>query len=166
MNQSFVQHCPGCKGHQRVVNRRRFLAVGSGCVLGVLGTATVSLATDKLPLVDIGTLKDFAEDGVSEKFTSHDFFVIRYQDRLFAASTTCPHMGNSLHRDPQDATRIVCGAHGSVFDTEGMVVVGPAASGLIRLGIVVNGAGHIMVNPSKEFPQDKWTDKGCYIEVK
>ena len=166
-NQSSTGHCTGCNGPQHLLNRRRFLAVGSGCVLGALGTAaTASATTDKLPIVDIGTLKDFTEDGISEKFTPHDFFVIRYQDRLFAATTTCPHMGNILCRDPQDATRIVCGAHGSVFDAEGMVVVGPATSGLMRLGIVVNSAGHIVVNPKKEFPQDKWTDKGCYIEVK
>lgn len=166
-NQSSVHHCTGCHGHQHVISRRMFLAVGSGCVLGAWGaTAADSTATAKLPVVDIGTLKDFAEDGISEKFTAHDFFVIRYQDRLFAASTTCPHMGNILRRDPQDATRIVCGTYGSVFDTEGMVVVGPASSGLVRLGIVVNGAGQIVVDPNKEFSQDQWIDKSCYIEIK
>ncbi|MBI5397038.1 MAG: Rieske 2Fe-2S domain-containing protein [Verrucomicrobia bacterium] len=157
-----------CRGdHERrpAINRRRFLAVGSGCVLGAWGGAS-GASTDKSPPVDIGSVKNFAQDGISEEFTQHDFFVIRYQGRLFAASTTCPHMGNLLQRDPLDATRIKCGAHGSIFDAEGVVVVGPASSGLIRLGIVVNAEGHVMVSPSKEFPQDKWTDKACYVEVK
>ena len=158
--------CADCNGQQHSINRRRFLAIGSGCVLGAWGTATFAAAAGKLPTVDIGTLKDFAEDGISEKFTAQDFFVIRHQGRLFAASTACPHMGSTLRRDPQDVTRIICGAHGAVFDAEGMVTVGPAASGLVRLGISLKDDGHVMVDPNKEFPQDKWTDKGCYLEVK
>jgi nitrite reductase/ring-hydroxylating ferredoxin subunit len=147
------------------MNRRRFLAVGSGCVLGALG-ATSGTAAGKQPPVDIGSVKNFAQDGIMEDFLKNDFFVIRYQGRLFAASTVCPHMGGILQRDSQDPSRIKCGSHGSVFDNEGMVVVGPASSGLTRLGISVNKEGHVMVDPGKEFPQDKWTDKGSYVEVK
>ena len=114
-NQPAVQHCPGCTGHQHLLSRRRFLAAGSGCILGALGVAAGAEAA-KVPTVDIGTLKDFAEDGISEKFTKDDFFVLRHQGKLFAASTTCPHMGNTLRLDSQDATRILCGNHGSTFD--------------------------------------------------
>jgi len=161
-NPAVPRHCTGCTGHQHRISRRRFLAVGSG-VFGALG-ATVAEAA-KLPRVDIGKLKDFAEDGISEKFTKHDFFVIRYQGKLFASSTTCPHMGNTLCRDPQDATRMVCSAHGSVFDTEGMVLVGPATSGFVRFGIAVDPVGHVIVNPGKEFPQDKWNEGGSFVEI-
>ena len=147
------------------MNRRRFLAVGSGCVLGALGAAS-GVAAGKLPSVDIGSVRNFAQDGISEEFVKNDIFVIRFQGRLFAASTTCPHMGGILMRDSQDTSRIKCGSHGSVFDNEGMVVVGPASSGLIRLGVSVNKDGHVIVDPNKEFPQDKWTDKGSYVEAK
>ena len=75
-------------------------------------------------------------------------------------------MGNTLHRDPQNDTRIVCSGHGSVFDVEGMVTVGPASSGLIRFGITVNDKGHVVVNRNQKFLQGNWTDKGCYVEVK
>lgn len=161
-NHSSTHHCT-C-GHERwlAMNRRRFLAVGSGCVLGALGGA----AAGKQPLVDIGALKKFDQDGISEEFTKDDFFVIRYQGRLFAASTTCPHMGGILQRDPLDSSRIKCGLHGSVFDGEGVVMVAPASTGLVRLGISVNKEGRVMVDPNRQFPQDKWTDKGCYVEVK
>ena len=158
-------HCQGNHERRHLINRRRFLAVGSGCVLGALGAAS-GAAAGKLPPVDIGPANKFAQDGISEEFVKDDFFVIRYQGRLFAASTTCPHMGSTLQRDSQDTTRIKCGAHGSVFDAEGVVMVGPASSGLIRLGITVNGEGHTIVNRNQEFPQDKWTDKGCYVEAK
>jgi len=157
------RHCPGCTGHPHLLSRRRFLAVGSGCVLGALGAAAADAA--KVATVDIGKLKDFAEDGISVKFIKDDFFVIRHQGKLFAASTNCPHMGNTLRLDSQDATRILCGTHGSTFDGEGMVQVGPASSGLTRLGITLNAEGHLVVNPAKEFPQDKWTDKGCFVEI-
>ncbi|MCX7008617.1 MAG: Rieske (2Fe-2S) protein [Kiritimatiellaeota bacterium] len=162
-NQPSVKHCPGCRGHHTAISRRRFLTVGSGCVLGALGAAAAEAA--KLPTVDIGKLKDFAEDGISVKFIKDDFFVMRYHGKFFAASTTCPHMGNTLRLDPQDATRILCGTHGSTFDGEGMAQVGPATSGLVRHGISVNGDGKVIVDPNKQFPQDKWTDKGCFVEI-
>lgn len=157
--------CHGNPEHRTLINRRRFLAVGSGCVIGALAGSS-NAADSKAQLVDIGALTRFSEEGISEEFTKDNFFVIRYQDRLFAASTSCPHMGNPLQRDPQDVKRITCGIHGSVFDGEGLATVGPASTGLIRLGITVNKEGHVMVNPAKEFPQDKWTDKACYVEVK
>ena len=159
------RQCQGNHEHRPGINRRRFLAVGSGCVLGALGGAS-GASTGKLPPVDIGSPTNFAQDGISEEFIKNDFFVIRYQGRLFAASTTCPHMGGILQRDPQDTKRITCGIHGSVFDGEGLATVGPASSGLIRLGITVNKDGQVTVDPNKQFPQDKWTDKGCYVEVK
>jgi len=115
--------------------------------------------------VDIGPLTKYSKDGISEDFVADDFFVIRYQGRLFAASTSCPHMGNALRRDPDNASRVLCGSHGSVFDAEGLVVVGPAATGLIRHGISVNDKGNVVVDRNKEFPQAKWTEKDCYIEV-
>jgi nitrite reductase/ring-hydroxylating ferredoxin subunit len=157
--------CPENSAPRPAINRRRFLAAGSGCLLGAWG-AQRCVAADKQPPIDIGALKKFSEDGISEEFTKDDFFVMRHQGRLFAAGTTCPHMGGILQRDSQDSTRIKCGLHGSVFDGEGVVMVGPASSGLVRLGVSVNKDGHVMVNPNKEFPQDKWTDKACYIEAK
>lgn len=157
--------CAGGNGRRLSVSQRQFLAAGSGCLLGTLSGVGGAPAA-KLPSVDIGPLKSFTQEGISEDFIRSDFFVIRHQDRLFAVSTTCPHMGNTLQRDPLDATRIKCGGHGSVFDGEGVVMVGPAWSGLTRLGISVDGKGHVVVNPNKEFPQDKWTEKGCFLVVK
>lgn len=158
---------PCTEKHRRrqVLDRRRFLAIGSGCVLGALG-ATTAEAADKSAAVDIGKLKDFAEDGISEAFVKHEFFVIRDDGRLFAASTTCPHKGNSLHKDQDDSSRIVCDGHGSTFNASGTVAIGPATSGLVRLGIAVNAEGHVIVNPREEFPQDNWSDAKSYIDVK
>lgn len=151
--------CGACR-----LNRRQFLAVGSGLV-GAVAAASAAPAKKTLPSVELGPLKKFAQDAISEDFLDHNFFVIRYQGKLFAASIRCPHQGHELSRDSQDATRITCGSHGSVFDHEGAVVVGPATSGLIRLGISVNPKGNVVVNPNKKFPQDKWEEKGAFVEI-
>lgn len=147
-----------------MLDRRRFLAVGSGCVLGALGGAKAE-AAEKAAAVDIGKLKDFAEDGISEAFTKHDFFVIRHDGHLFAVSTVCPHKGNVLSRDPDDSSRLVCEGHGSAFDVSGKVMVGPASAGLVRLGISVNAEGHVLVHPGDEFPEDNWADKQSFLDV-
>ena len=46
-----------------------------------------------------------------------------------------------------------------------MEQVGPASSGLVRLGISVSAAGKVTVDPNKQFPQEKWEDKACFVEI-
>lgn len=159
------ERCPGSQNPLSLVNRRRFIAFTSGCFLGAVGGASRAFAATAKP-IDIGPLTNFAKDEISEKFIEHNFFVIRHQERLYAAQIKCPHQGNDLLRDPKDATRIICTGHESVFDPEGLPIVGPAAHGLVRLGIAVNSQGRVLVDPVKEFPQEKWDDKGSYIAVK
>lgn len=165
MNQNKpAKSCSGCCGG--CLNRRRFLgAAGASLALGALGG--LSFAADvKRPLVDIGTLKDYAKDAIWEDFAAEDFLVIRNNGILFAASTTCTHQGNTLRRDPKDDTRIACEKHGSTFDSEGLVQVGPATTGVTRFGIAINDKGRIEVNRNVEYPQDKWSDKASFIEMK
>lgn len=147
------------------MNRRRFLTVTSGCLAGAAAGA-ISASAAEYERVDIGPVKTFAKDGISEDFTQHDFFVIRNKGQIVAVSTTCPHMGNFLYRDPDDSTRIKCRGHESHFNMDGEVVVGPASTGLTRFGITVNAEGRVIVDPNKEFHQDKWGDKGSYVTVK
>lgn len=147
------------------LSRRRFFAVGSGCALACLCGARL-VAAAETPTVDIGVLTDFTDDGISEAFIKQGFFVVRHEGRLFAASATCPHKGNELRRDAADPGQIVCEGHGSTFDAAGNVAIGPATTGLVRLGIAVNDKGHVIVEPGKEFPQDEWSEKASYIEIK
>ncbi|MBM3858424.1 MAG: Rieske (2Fe-2S) protein [Verrucomicrobia bacterium] len=148
----------------RKLNRREFIAVGSGCVLAAVAKAAEK-PQKKLAPVDIGPLEKFSKDGILEEFTGDDFFVIRHQNQLFAASTKCPHMGHALRVDPNNSKRIICGSHDAVFDPDGTVVVGPAATGLIRHGISVNEKGNVIVDRNKKFPQDKWTEDGNSLFV-
>jgi len=144
------------------ISRRAFLAIGCcGCAAGRLAAAT-----EQPKPVDIGVPSDFSEDGISDKFTPHDFCVVRRDGRLFAMASLCSHMGEFLLRDPSDPDRIKCSAHESMFDGEGRVLVGPATVSLARLGISVNASGKIIVDPAKRFTDDKWEDAGAYIALK
>lgn len=146
-----------------MINRRRFLTFTSGCFLAAGAGAWA--ASGAIKLVDVGALKDFAEDGISEKFVRHNFFVTRHGGRLFATIATCPHKGNFLLRDPQDPSRIICSGHDSVFDPRGMPVSGRVKKGLTRFGIRVNEKGRVLVDPNKQFAQKQWDQKDSFVTL-
>ena len=145
------------------ISRRKFLVVAS-CACAA-GGACRALAEEAKP-VDIGTASDFPKDGISDRFTGQDFFVVRREGRLYATTSICSHMAEPLLVDAGDTSRIKCSGHESVFDSEGRVMVGPATKSLVRLGITLNSDGHIVVDPARTFPEDKWEEKGSYLELK
>lgn len=155
---------PTAHGPATPLSRRNFVALASGCLLCSAGARRASAATDKP--IDIGEIKDWPKDEISEKFVQHDFFVIRYGGRLFAATAICPHKANYLLLDPQNPDRIVCSGHDSTFTPEGIPTGGPARSALVRYGISVNDKGRVIVDMSREFPKVQWEDKASYIAVK
>jgi len=144
------------------LKRRRFLTLASGTLLAA---STVARAERKLRTVDAGTISALTEDGISEKFTKDNFFLIRHQGRIFATIATCPHKGNFLLRDTEDPKRIICSGHDSTFDISGTPVAGRVKKGLARFGISVNGEGRILVTPDLKFEQKDWSGKGSFLPV-
>jgi nitrite reductase/ring-hydroxylating ferredoxin subunit len=147
------------------INRRRFLAYASAGFLGATVRAPRTLAGGFSP-IDIGTLKDFPADAISEKFIEHNFFVIRHKGRLYASTAICPHKGNYLLRDPQDPNRIICSGHDSVFSPEGRRIAGKTTRGLTRFGIALNDQGRLLVDPDQQFSPQQWNEKRSYVAVK
>lgn len=144
------------------MSRRRFLAFTScGCACAA-GRPARALEGPTRP-VEVGKLSDFSKDGITDG--SGDFFVVRRDGKLYAVTSICTHMTEPLMIDSQDTSRIKCTSHGSVFDDEGRVMVGPASQSLARLGISLDKEGRVMVDPSRTFPEDKWEEKGSYIEI-
>lgn len=143
------------------VNRRRFLALTSGCLLA--GGATVRAAGGKLRQVDAGTLKDLTKDGISEGYTTDNFFLIRHEGKIFATIATCPHKGNFLLRDSKNPDRIICSGHDSEFNAEGVPVAGRVKKGLTRFGITISDKGRILVTPDQKFEQKDWAKKGSFL---
>jgi len=69
---------------------------------------------------------------VGQRPVSHRVFVVKKQDRLFALSARCTHLGClvewSRHRQ-----RFVCPCHGGMYDDEGRVRQGPPPVPLARI---------------------------------
>lgn len=152
------------KAQPDVLSRRKFAALTSGSIL--CAACGIPRVAGAFKPYDIGVIKDFAKDEISEKFIQNNFFVIRHEGRLFATIATCPHKGNYLLRNPRDARQIICSGHDSVFDPKGVPSRGPVKRGLTRFGISVNAQGRVMVDTDKEFPQKQWNDPGCFITLK
>lgn len=147
------------------LSRRKFLALSSGCVAcSHLSTGRARAATDRP--IDVGTLKDFPKDEISEKFIQHDIFVVRDKGKLFANTAICPHKGGYLLRDPKKASRIICSNHNWTFDAQGEVLSGDKGRGLVRYAIAVNDKGRVIVDTSREFPQPKWGEKDSHIPIR
>src|SRR5690242_15569232 len=82
------------------LTRRQILtaaAAGATLTVAACGCGTSPAAgAAKAPVaagpVDIGTIGDYPMDGVYDRFAdSHDFFVVREGNRLFALSAICTH---------------------------------------------------------------------------
>lgn len=145
--------------------RRTFFAITSGCLLcSAAGTNRAHAGTDRP--IDIGELKDYPKDEISEKFIRYDIFIIRNTGKLYASTAICPHKGNYLLLDPQNPGRIICSGHDSNFDPAGIPTGGPARRALVRYAISVNDKGRVIVDTSREFPQAQWGDKASYVAVK
>lgn len=145
------------------LNRREFVAAGTAaaclCVLGVDSLEAAPTAG----AIDVGTLDDFASDGVTDKFVKqYKFFVIRSGDQIFAASAVCTHKACVL--GVKDNT-IRCKCHGSEFSTQGTATAGPAKASLVRYSIRLDGKKHIIVDKSKQFPEPKWSDPASFVKV-
>jgi nitrite reductase/ring-hydroxylating ferredoxin subunit len=144
--------------------RRSFLRLASGCLLG---GAAISLdaRASTARLIDVGTLKDYPRDEISEKYIQHDIFVIRHAGRLFAATAVCPHKANALLLSPDDPALIICSGHDSQFSPEGIPLRGQARRPLVRYAISAGAGGRLQVDLSREFTRPRWDDKASYVAI-
>lgn len=158
-----ARRCPANHNPYSSLNRRRFLACTSACFLGAAGVSRTAAGGFKP--IDIGPVRDFARDGISEKFIQNNFFVIRHKGRIFATIATCPHKGNYLLLDPKNPSRIICSGHDAVFSPEGLPASGKVRQGLARFGISLTSQGRVLVNPDQQFAQNQWNTKGSFVAV-
>ena len=67
----------------------------------------------------------------------------RDEQGLYAMTITCPHQGCDVN---PSGNKLDCPCHGSVFDSDGNVLQGPANTGLVHFAVSVDAAGAITVN--------------------
>ncbi|HET9679894.1 MAG TPA: Rieske (2Fe-2S) protein [Gammaproteobacteria bacterium] len=94
------------------------------------------------PLFKLADIPDGAARGFEVGDT--DGFVVRQGDTVYAYRNVCPHAGNNLDWKPdafltRDKSRIMCAAHGALFDIQsGDCVAGPCVGfGLQTLDVRV-----------------------------
>lgn len=133
------------------MNRRKFLIVAAAAVAGVCRSkiahakAFQSSADD---VVDAGPLTQFAADGVFEQFREQGFFIIRRHKKLFVLSSVCTHKGCKVRAQPDQS--YLCKCHKSRFSPDGVVLNGPAARNLPRLGVKESAERHVLVNRARQ----------------
>ena len=163
---------PAAKGE----SRRGFLdwfitawtAFVGAMVVMTLGTLRFLMPnlSDTPPKVKVGQPDNFEEGKVSDKFKPDHVWVVRYEGKIYALSTTCTHLGckpNWLEREQ----KFKCPCHGSGFYITGINFEGPAPRPLERWGVSIGDDGQVVVDKSQIFQQEmgQWEDPDCFIAV-
>jgi len=128
------------------IDRRRFLN-GTWKTLGVVLIAegvwtSYDLLNPKAAaggeVIDVGPVSDFVEEGSVRYFLNGRFYVTNYQGGLRALYQKCPHLGCGVPFC-SSSQRFECPCHGSVYNVIGEYIQGPAARGMDRFEIQIQG---------------------------
>jgi cytochrome b6-f complex iron-sulfur subunit len=110
---------------------------------------------------------DQYEDGkVVERYKDQNAWIVKYQGKIYALSTTCTHLGctpNWL----ESAQKFKCPCHGSGFFITGVNFEGPAPRPLERWAVSIGEDGQVVVDKSKKFQKElgQWDNPESYIKV-
>ncbi|HXM36912.1 MAG TPA: ubiquinol-cytochrome c reductase iron-sulfur subunit [Pyrinomonadaceae bacterium] len=145
---------------------------------GVLTLGTVrflfpNVLSEPPSKVKVGFPDAFDEGKVVESFKDKNIWVVKYQGKLIALSTTCTHLGctpNYLEKEG----KFKCPCHGSgfcmgsAFDGKGINCAGPATRPLDRAHVELDSEGQIVVNTNKlyQWPENgrsEFDDPGAHI---
>ncbi len=134
--------------------------------LGTLRFLFPNVLTEPPSKVKVGVPEGYEDGKVVEKYKDQNIWVVRYQGKLYALSTTCTHLGctpNWL----ESAGKFKCPCHGSGFYITGMNFEGPAPRPLERWAVGVGDDGQVVVDKSRKFQQERgeWTNPESYIPV-
>lgn len=116
---------------------------------------------------DVGTLANYAKDGVYDKWAdSRHFLVVREGKLLFALSSVCSHKAGLLKVDAKGV--IQCSKHHSIFTHDGQPTKGPATKSgpLTRHGIALDAKNRVIVDTSDRYLEDDWKKPGAFIALK
>jgi cytochrome b6-f complex iron-sulfur subunit len=104
---------------------------------------------------------------VVERFKQeYGTWIVRIENRIFALSTTCTHLGctpNWLENEQ----KFKCPCHGSGFYKDGTNFEGPAPRPLERYKVGMSDDGQILVDRSKKFQKElgQWGDPDASITL-
>ncbi len=143
-----------------------FTAAIAGMTLGTVRFLYPNVLSEPPSKVRVGDPSNFEEGKVSDAFKDRNMWVIRYQGKIYALSTTCTHLGctpNWLEADK----KFKCPCHGSGFYITGINFEGPAPRPLERWALSLDETGQIVVDKSRKFQRElgQWDNPDSYIKV-
>jgi cytochrome b6-f complex iron-sulfur subunit len=139
----------------------------AGWTAGTLRFMFPNVLSEPPSKVNVGPPDGFEEGKVTDRFKDKNMWVVRYQGKIYALSTTCTHLGctpNWL----ESAGKFKCPCHGSGFYITGVNFEGPAPRPLERWAISIDPAtGNIIVVKSKKFQKElgQWDNPDSYLSV-
>jgi cytochrome b6-f complex iron-sulfur subunit len=151
------------KEDEKGVNRREMIALGSA--FGLMGLAAVgtggALFKYMFPVVSYGTPQKFLvpiEDlpDVGDELIFDDQKVVlrrQTETEVAAISLVCTHLGCTVNRVE---TGFQCPCHGSQYDTDGMVVGGPAPKTLPWLEIKKVPGNQLEIDTGTSLPENSF----------
>lgn len=127
-------------------NRRQFLILATGFIAGCQAADEEGAGSAGRPprLINAGPAANYARDGSHGKFRDAGFFLVRNGDNLVALSAYCTHRRCKLELE-KDRT-FYCPCHGSTFNAQGHVTMGPAKRDLPELASSINERGELVVS--------------------
>lgn len=134
--------------------------------LGTLRFLFPNVLAEPPSQVKVGLPEGYEEGKVIEKYKDQNIWVVRYEGKIYALSTTCTHLGctpNWL----ESAQKFKCPCHGSGFYISGINFEGPAPRPLERWAVAVGDDGQIIVDKSRKFQQERgeWSNPESFIQV-
>ncbi len=160
---------------QHLWTRRDFFGYSSLIGLGatLLGGLYISLRTlwpkpgkASALRLEAGRPEAMSQGQVNETlYKDHGLWIIRTKTGLFALSSRCTHLGCKV-RYVKSQKQFHCMCHGSLFDSMGQVVRGPAPRSLERVFISLSKSGIILVDPDIRYRQERgeWNLKGAFLQ--
>ena len=144
-------------GEEKGITRRDFLgllALGTFAasaimsLVGLLKFTKSALLPDVPATFKIGKPKDIPV-GTAKIYPEKKVMVIRDAEGVAAISLICTHLGCVVNKIEGGFS---CPCHGSIFDSQGLVVKGPAPKGLPWFLVSTHPSGKLMVDAAKQVP--------------
>ena len=128
-------------------------AIGAGGALFKYMFPVVSYGTPQKFLVPVGDLPDVGDELIFEDMK----VVLRRQSekQVAAISLVCTHLGCTVNRVE---TGFLCPCHGSQYDSDGLVVGGPAPKTLRWLTVKPVPGGQLEIDTAEELPENTFFD--------
>lgn len=95
--------------------------------------------------VSAGLVSDLPA-GTMRRVPGQPVLIARDAEGVYAMTNTCTHQGTAIPAPLSSTQVLVCPNHGSRFDRNGAVVMGPATLPLVHYAVEIDAAGNITVH--------------------